>query len=256
MGPISYLIVEFPGNKMTGEGFAGADRSGRPGRDPDPRPRFVTCRADGSVEAIQLRELDTDGQFDLTIFEGVSSGLLDQSDFDDAAKALAAGLVGRHLDLRESMGDRLRGGDAPRRWRVGGGGLHPAGGHRRLARRDRGRLIRQIPDEKGRGHARTAQRCRPHGGGGGHGDRGLQPRLAATGQSLDATERSAGVRAATAVPAAQYASRRRNTPSRLLPPPRRTGSDRAAEEAGRAQEPGDPHRRRVPGAEGERSSSM
>ena len=53
--------------------------------------RFVTCRPDGSVEAVELREIDTDGQFDLTIFEGVSSDLLDQSDFDDAAKALQQG---------------------------------------------------------------------------------------------------------------------------------------------------------------------
>ena len=140
MGPISYLIVEFPGNKMTGAGFAAlidlVDRGVIRILDLE----FVTCRADGSVAAIQLRDLDTDGQFDLTIFEGASSGMLDQSDFDDAGKALAAGLVGRHPDLREPMGDRLRGGDAPRWCRVGGGGLHPAGGRRRLARRDRARL--------------------------------------------------------------------------------------------------------------------
>ncbi len=91
MGPISYLIVEFPGNKMTGEGLPAlidlVDRGVIRILD----LRFVTCRADGSVEAVQLREIDTDGQFDLTIFEGVSSGLLDQSDFDDAAKALQQG---------------------------------------------------------------------------------------------------------------------------------------------------------------------
>ena len=224
MGPISYLIVEFPGNKMTGEGFAAlvdlVDRGVIRILDLE----FVTCRDDGSVAAIQLRDLDTDGQFDLTIFEGASSGLLDQSDFDDAAKALAAGLVGRHLDLRESMGDHLRGGDAPRWRRVGGGGLHPAGGHRRLARRDRARLTRHAPDERGRGHARTAQRCRPHGGGRGHGDRGLQPCLAATGQSLDAAERSAGVRAATAVLRAAAAVRPAGSRSASAPPRHRIRS--------------------------------
>ena len=91
MGPISYLIVEFPGNKMTGEGFPAlidlVDRGVIRILDLE----FVTCRDDGSVEAIELRDLDTDGQFDLTIFEGASSGLLDQSDFDDAAKALQPG---------------------------------------------------------------------------------------------------------------------------------------------------------------------
>ena len=91
MGPISYLIVEFPGNKMTGEGLAVlidlVDRGVIRILD----LRFVTCRDDGSVAAVDLRQVDTGGQFDLTIFEGATSGLLDQSDFDDAAKALDRG---------------------------------------------------------------------------------------------------------------------------------------------------------------------
>ncbi len=200
MGPISYLIVEFPGNKMTGEGLPAlidlVDRGVIRILDLE----FVTCRADGSVDAVQLRDLDTDGQFDLTIFEGASSGMLDQSDFDDAAKAIqlgsSAGILIFENRWATAFVEGMRRGGA----RVGGGGLHPAGRHRRLARRDRARLTRQTADERGRGHARTTERRRPHGGGGGHGDRGLQPRLAATGQSLDATERSAGLRAAAAVP--------------------------------------------------------
>ena len=91
MGPISYLIVEFPGNKMTGAGLASlvdlVDRGVIRILDLE----FVTCRADGSVAAVQLRDLDSDGQFDLTIFEGASSGLLDQSDFDEAGEALDPG---------------------------------------------------------------------------------------------------------------------------------------------------------------------
>jgi hypothetical protein len=91
MGPISYLIVEFPGNKMTGEGLAAlvdlADRGVIRVLDLE----FVSCRADGSVAAIAARDLDADGGFDLTVFEGASSGMLDQSDFDDAAKVLQPG---------------------------------------------------------------------------------------------------------------------------------------------------------------------
>ena len=41
--------------------------------------------------AIELRDLDSDGQIDLMIFNGAFSGLLDQSDFDDAAAALQPG---------------------------------------------------------------------------------------------------------------------------------------------------------------------
>jgi hypothetical protein len=91
MGPISYLIVEFPGNKMTGEGFAALVDLVDRGLIRILDLEFVTCRDDGSVEAIQLRDLDSDGQLDLTIFEGASSGMLDQSDFDDAANALQPG---------------------------------------------------------------------------------------------------------------------------------------------------------------------
>jgi hypothetical protein len=91
MGPISYLIVEFPGNKMTGEGFPALIDLVDRGLIRILDLQFVTCRDDGSVAALELRELDTEGQFDMTIFEGASSGLLDQSDLDDSAKALGPG---------------------------------------------------------------------------------------------------------------------------------------------------------------------
>ena len=90
MGPVSYLIVEFPGNKMTGEGFQAlidlVDRGVIRILDLE----FVTRRDDGSVAALSLQELDS-GEFDLTLFEGASSGLLDQSDFDGAKDAISPG---------------------------------------------------------------------------------------------------------------------------------------------------------------------
>jgi hypothetical protein len=90
MGPISYLIVEFPGNKMTGEGFPALIDLVDRGLIRILDLEFVTCRDDGSVAAISLQELES-GEIDLTVFEGVSSGILDQSDFDDAARALKPG---------------------------------------------------------------------------------------------------------------------------------------------------------------------
>jgi Family of unknown function (DUF6325) len=48
---------------------------------------FVTCRDDGSVEAINCATSTRTVSFGLTIFEGASSGLLDQSDLDDAGRA-------------------------------------------------------------------------------------------------------------------------------------------------------------------------
>jgi Family of unknown function (DUF6325) len=91
MGPISYLIVEFPGNQMTGEGFAAlldlVDRGVIRILDLE----FVTRGDDGSIAGLQLRDVRSDGQFDLTVFEGASSGLLDQSDLDDAADTIQPG---------------------------------------------------------------------------------------------------------------------------------------------------------------------
>ncbi len=91
LGPISYLILEFPRNQMTGEGFPVlldlVDRGVIRILD----FMFVRRDPDGSIEAVELRDIDSDGQFDLAIFEGVSSGLLDDSDLDDAKSAIEPG---------------------------------------------------------------------------------------------------------------------------------------------------------------------
>ena len=91
LGPISYLIVEFPGNKMTGEGLAAlidlVDRGIIRILDLE----FVVRADDGSIAGLSLSDLDADGEFDLTVFEGVQSGLLTQSDFDGAKDAIRPG---------------------------------------------------------------------------------------------------------------------------------------------------------------------
>jgi hypothetical protein len=91
MGPISYLIVQFPGNKMTGEGFRIlidlVDRGVIRILD----LMFVTRDAGGSMRALELRDIDVDGQFDIAVFEGASSGMLDDSDLADAASVIDPG---------------------------------------------------------------------------------------------------------------------------------------------------------------------
>jgi hypothetical protein len=88
MGPISYLVIEFPGNKMTGQGFAIlldlVDRGLVRVLD----LTFVTKDVSGNVQAVELRDIDHDGTFDLAVFEGASSGLIDQTDLADAASAI------------------------------------------------------------------------------------------------------------------------------------------------------------------------
>ena|SRR5688500_12968126 len=89
MGPISYLIVEFPGNKMTGEGFDVLIDLVDRGLVRILDLTFVTRDEDGSVRGLQLQEIDS--AFDLTVFEGASSGMLDDSDFEDAASVITPG---------------------------------------------------------------------------------------------------------------------------------------------------------------------
>lgn len=91
LGPISYLIVQFPGNKMTGEGFPIlvdlVDRGVIRILD----LVFVTRNDDGSISSLELSDLDGDGEMDLTVFEGASSGMLDDSDLADAADVIDKG---------------------------------------------------------------------------------------------------------------------------------------------------------------------
>jgi hypothetical protein len=91
LGPVSYLIVEFPGAKMTGEGLAELVRLVDRGIVRILDLQFVLRADDGSIEAVELAALDLDGSFDLTVFEGVSSGMLDDSDLADAQSAIEPG---------------------------------------------------------------------------------------------------------------------------------------------------------------------
>jgi len=91
MGPISYLIVEFPESGMTGEGFPIlvdlVDRGVIRILD----LVFVTRDLDGSMRMLQIADLDHDGSLDLSVFEGASSGLLDAGDLADAGSVIDPG---------------------------------------------------------------------------------------------------------------------------------------------------------------------
>jgi Family of unknown function (DUF6325) len=91
LGPISYLVVQFPGNKMTGEGFPILVDLVERGLIRILDLRFVRRDADGSITALALTDLDGDGDVDLAVFDGVSSGLLDDNDFADAASVIDPG---------------------------------------------------------------------------------------------------------------------------------------------------------------------
>lgn len=91
LGPIDYLIIEFPGNRMTGEGLPIlidlVDRGVIRVLD----LIFVRKEDDGSTALLAVSDLDGDGTFDLTVFEGASSGILGHNDVDEAGAVLRAG---------------------------------------------------------------------------------------------------------------------------------------------------------------------
>ncbi len=91
LGPIGYLIVEFPGNKMTGKGLPILVDLVDRGIIRILDLTFATRGDDGALEVIQLADIDGDGELDLTIFEGAASGLLDESDLADAAAVIEPG---------------------------------------------------------------------------------------------------------------------------------------------------------------------
>ncbi|WP_369275421.1 DUF6325 family protein [Streptomyces sp. R11] len=89
MGPVDYLIVEFPGSRMTGEGLPLLVDLVEGGVIRILDLVFIHKGTDGSVEVLELRNVGD--EVDLTVFEGASSGLLDQGDLDDAGATLEAG---------------------------------------------------------------------------------------------------------------------------------------------------------------------
>ena len=72
MGPVDYLVVEFPDARVTGNAL----------------PRLVDLVDRGVV---RILDLDGDGELDLRIFEGAASGLVGRDDLDEAAAVIAPG---------------------------------------------------------------------------------------------------------------------------------------------------------------------
>jgi Family of unknown function (DUF6325) len=97
MGPIDYLIVEFPGNRMTGEGMPILIDLVDRGIIRILDLAFIRKNPDGQVQALKIQDMDNEGARQFSLFHGASSGLLDSDDLREAAKAVepnsSAGII-------------------------------------------------------------------------------------------------------------------------------------------------------------------
>jgi hypothetical protein len=91
MGPVDYIVVEFPGSRMTGEGLPLLVDLVDRGLIRILDLVFVTKDLDGVVHGIAVADLDGDGELDLAVFEGAASGLLSDDDIAEAGEVLQSG---------------------------------------------------------------------------------------------------------------------------------------------------------------------
>jgi hypothetical protein len=90
IGPIDYIVVEWPGKQPTGEAVPHLVDLVERGIIRILDLAFITKAEDGSVAGLEISELG-DQVEELKVFEGASSGLLSDDDTAEAAAALEPG---------------------------------------------------------------------------------------------------------------------------------------------------------------------
>lgn len=90
MGPIDYLIIEWPDRQPTGEAAPHLIDLVDRGLIRIIDLAFIAKAEDGSVAALEISDLGDAGEA-FAAFEGASSGLLSDEDIEEAANALENG---------------------------------------------------------------------------------------------------------------------------------------------------------------------
>jgi uncharacterized membrane protein len=90
MGPIDYLIVEWPGRQPTGEALPQLIDLVDRGLIRVLDLSFITKAEDGSVATLEIADLGDEIDV-FAAFEGASSGLLGDDDIEEASNALEPG---------------------------------------------------------------------------------------------------------------------------------------------------------------------
>ncbi len=92
LGPVDVAVIAYPaGAPMTGEAVPLLLDLVERGIIRVLDVMFVTKTEDGTFAGFDARDLDDKGVGDFTVFEGASSGLLDDSDVAQAAEAIEPG---------------------------------------------------------------------------------------------------------------------------------------------------------------------
>lgn len=124
MGPIDYVVIEWPGRQPTGEAAPIIVDLVERGIVRVLDVAFMTKAEDGTVAGVELAEV-TGEVAELKVFEGASSGLLGDEDLSEAGEALDPGTSAAVLvyentwaaplatALRRSGGQLVAGGRIP-----------------------------------------------------------------------------------------------------------------------------------------------
>jgi hypothetical protein len=91
MGPVDYLVIEFPECHPVGENLPLLVDLADQGIIRILDLALVKREFDGSMSLLALADVDADGEWDFTVFEGVSSGLLDEDAVDEAVQIIEPG---------------------------------------------------------------------------------------------------------------------------------------------------------------------
>lgn len=93
LGPVDFLVIEFPGARVTSGGFEQLLTLADQGVIDVLDLEFVASDVDGNVRTVELQELGDGDGADLSAWMGASSGLLDDTDLQLIASSLQPGSI-------------------------------------------------------------------------------------------------------------------------------------------------------------------
>ncbi len=93
LGPVEFMVIEFPDGKVAGEGFSHVISLVDSGQILVLDLEFVAKSADGEVSLVEADTLGIVDGVDLAAFGGASSHLIDDDDINDAGALIEPGSI-------------------------------------------------------------------------------------------------------------------------------------------------------------------